>query len=375
MRKLFQTLGLITIILLAFASCQNQNNKTGDQFTVNMNIKNLKQDSKVIMQRHVDGRWIKKDSVILKNGIGEFHGHVAGPTLYYLTLRKFNVYIPVWVENSNITVDADLQNMRHPVIKGSKSQDEFIAYLDSTKRFLDKEKMLGIKYSQARIQKNEKMMNDLKDQYSQIEKDRSDYMLGYVKRHNKDVVSSYIVMSGSFGLNLDQLESATNSLDTTLSNNQYVKYLKKRVATLKRVAVGQPYVDFTLKDVAGKPLSLSSVVKTHKYTLVDFWASWCLPCRVENPNLVKAYNSFKSKGFTVFGVSFDKNHDKWTAAIKKDGLVWPQVSDLKFWGSAAGKLYGVQSIPHNVLIGPKGKIIAENLRGDALVNKLKELMK
>ena len=123
MRKLFQTLGLITIILLVFASCQNQNNKTGDQFTVNLNIKNLKQDSKVILQRHEYGKWIKKDSVILKNGIGKLHGHVVGPTLYYLTLKKFNVYIPVWIENSNITVDADLQNLRHPIIKGSKSQE------------------------------------------------------------------------------------------------------------------------------------------------------------------------------------------------------------------------------------------------------------
>jgi len=375
MRKLFQTLGLMTIILLVFASCQNQNNKTGSQFTVKLNIKNLKQDSKVVMQKREVGKWVKKDSVILKNGIGELRGRVVGPTLYYLIIKKFNVYLPVWVENSNITVDADLQDLRHPVIKGSKSQDRFNAYVDSTKRFLNQEQMLGVKYSQARVQKNEKMMNDLKDQYNQIEKDKTDYMLGYVKRHNKNVVSSYIAMSNSFGLSLDQLESATNSLDTNLANNQYVKYLKRRVATLKRVAVGQPYVDFTMNDVDGKPLSLSSVVKTHKYTLVDFWASWCLPCRIENPNIVKAYNAFKDKGFTVFGVSFDKDHSKWVEAIKKDGLVWSQVSDLKFWGSAAGKLYGVQSIPHNVLIGPNGKIIAENLKGDALQSKLKELMK
>ena len=375
MRKVLHTLGLITIVLLVFTSCQNQNNKTGGQFTVNMNIKNLKQDSKVVMQKREAGKWVKKDSVILKNGIGELKGHVVGPTLYYLTIKKFNMYLPVWVENSNITVDADLQNLRHPVIKGSKSQDEFNAYVDSTRRFLVQEQKLGIKYGQARVQRNKKMMNDLKDQYNQIEKDKTDYMLGYVKRHNKDVVSSYIAMSSSFGLSLNQLETATNSLDTSLANNQYVKYLKARVATLKRVAIGQPYVNFTLNDVAGKPLSLSSVVKTHKYILVDFWASWCLPCRIENPNIVKAYNEFKGKGFTVFGVSLDKNHKAWVTAIKKDGLVWPQVSDLKFWSSAAAKLYGVQSIPHNVLIGPKGKIIAENLRGDALENKLGELMK
>ncbi len=363
----------MTLVMLMFASCQN--NKTSQQFTVKMNIKNLKQDAKVIMQKREQGKWIKKDSIILKNGQGEFKGHVDGPALYYFTMKKFNAYLPVWVENSNITVDGDLKNLRHPIIKGSKSQTAFDAYADSTKKFTDKERLLGVKYSQARMKKDDKAMKDLEDQYNQIEKDRTDYMLGYVKRHNKSVVSPYIIMSNSYGLTLEQLEAATKSIDTSLNSNQNVKYLKKRVATLKRVAVGQPYVNFTLNDVNGKPLSLSSVVKTHKYTLVDFWASWCMPCRAENPNVVKAYNEFKDKGFTVFGVSFDKDHNKWVDAIKKDGLVWSQVSDLKFWSSAAGKLYGVQSIPHNVLIGPNGKIIAENLRGDALTSKLKTLLK
>ena len=120
-------------------------------------------------------------------------------------------------------------------------------------------------------------------------------------------------------------------------------------------------------------LPLSSVVNGD-YVLVDFWASWCGPCRAENPNVVEAYNKYHDKGFNVFGVSFDKDHDKWVEAIAKDNLTWPHVSDLKYWSCEAGKLYGVQSIPHNLLLDKDGIIIAKNLRGEDLQNKLAELL-
>ena len=140
-----------------------------------------------------------------------------------------------------------------------------------------------------------------------------------------------------------------------------------------QVAIGQTAPDFTLPDVNGKPFTLSSL--RGKYVLLDFWASWCGPCREENPNVVATYKEFKNKDFTVLGVSLDKEKNDWVSAIKSDGLEWKQVSDLKYWNNAAATLYSVESIPYNVLIDPAGKVIATSLRGSDLTNKLTEVLK
>lgn len=131
--------------------------------------------------------------------------------------------------------------------------------------------------------------------------------------------------------------------------------------------------DLTMPDVNGKPFSLSSL--RGKYVLVDFWASWCGPCREENPNVVAAYKKFSNKNFTILGVSLDKEKSAWLKAIKDDGLTWNHISDLKFWNSQAVALYNFDGIPYNVLIDPQGKIIAKELRGDDLQNKLAEVLK
>ena len=161
-------------------------------------------------------------------------------------------------------------------------------------------------------------------------------------------------------------------MDEKIKASHFGKVVKDVLDKSKTTAIGGAAPEFTLNDVNGKPVSLASF--KGKYTLVDFWASWCGPCRVENPTVVKAYNTYKSKGFEILGVSLDDKKENWEKAIAQDKLAWTQVSDLKGWRSDVAALYGVKAIPMNYLLDKDGKIIAKSLRGEELIKKLGEVL-
>jgi peroxiredoxin len=200
-------------------------------------------------------------------------------------------------------------------------------------------------------------------------------LLKYVKQ-NPASYASVGALSAWAGTKIDfaLVEPIYQKLSPTVRNTISGKELAKRIAQAHFTVVGAMAPIFTQNDPDGKPVSLTDF--RGKYVLLDFWASWCAPCRAENPNYVKAYKQYKDKGFTLLSVSLDRPDARaaWVAAIKTDGLEWPQVSDLKYWRNDVARLYDIRSVPSNFLIDPTGKVIAIDLRGEALQLKLKEIL-
>jgi len=361
---------LLVAILAVFASCTNPH--ANDNFNIQLTLTGADGDT-IFLKQRVEGEMVTFDSVAFVGDKAQVWGQVDMPEFFYLTFAKNRGYIPVFVEPGDNIITGDYADLKTVTYTGSKSQDDLTAFNKSTDQFDSQMQALGGQYGQARQLGDTAKMNAIEAEYMELDAQKTDFITQYAFDHPDQVLAAYIILGNSYQYELDVLDSLTNSFDASIAQSTYVKQLQDYVATLKRAAVGQPYIDFTMDDINGNPVALSSVIGKN-YVLVDFWASWCSPCRAENPNVVAAYNKYHDKGFDVYGVSFDKDHDGWINAIADDQLTWTHVSDLQYWNCAAGKLYGIQSIPQNILISPEGIIIEKNLRGEALQTKLQELL-
>lgn len=305
----------------------------------------------------------------IKAGELDIKGSIPEPGLYFLVVGNQPPQY-IFLENKSIKITGSKSDIKNLTVEGSQSHKDFLEF---NKVFNPLVANLNKTATQLQQQTNEKKREALMKEFDAINAEVNNQVDKFVSARRHSYVSPFVLfVTSQLNDNPSLLEQHYNMLDENIRNSKIGKSLAEFIAYNKVGAVGSNAMDFTQNDINGNPVALSSF--KGKYVLVDFWASWCRPCRAENPNVVKAFNKFKDKNFTILSVSLDQDKDSWTKAIEKDGLKWNHVSDLKYWSNAVAVQYHIQSIPQNFLIDPNGKIVAKDLRGPDLERKLCELL-
>lgn len=364
---------------------QEKKDKIEQSFTIEGSVAQLQKPAKVYLKmrsKHVS----ILDSAEVKEGKFVIAGTLEEPSIAYLVMkvqdstlqlenpgeRKRDV-LTVFIEKGTIHIDTQ-DSISKAIVTGSAANDDFLKLNSFLKDVTSRLNELQQQYRQLYMAKDEEGMKKLEPQFDELEATQKKIMGDYLKNNTGSPIALFVLgQYAGYEINPVEIEPIYNKLNKSLRSTPSGKEFARWLAVAKKTAVGQPGMDFAQPDADGKNVSLTAF--KGKYVLVDFWASWCGPCRAENPNVLKAYSKFKDKGFDVLAISIDEKKDKWLAAVQADNLPWTHVSDLKGWNNAAAELYGIRAIPQNVLINPEGMIVAKNLRGDALEKKLEEVLK
>jgi peroxiredoxin len=371
---------LVTTALIVF-SC----NKAGEnEYIITGTIKGV--DGKKVyleVQDDMTGAFKTLDTVVVEGGKFTMKGSAKEADINLIQIETVEGKIPFILENGDIEMDINKDSLSAVKVTGTYNNDELTAYRELVsaiqKKMMKFQKDNMAKMNQAQQKKDTATINALSKEYFKLQKDFAAQSEEYVKTHPKAFISLLLIES-FFQQMVEPAKITTyfNGLDKELKANKHGKKIKSQLDVINKpaapagVAVGSVAPDFSAPDPSGKMVSLKQSMG--KVTLIDFWASWCNPCRAENPNNVALYNEFHAKGLNIIGVSLDKDGTKWKEAIAKDKLAWPQISNLKYWDEPIRVTYGIESIPATFLLDANGTVVAKDLTGAALKAKVAELL-
>lgn len=355
------------LIVYSIISCAKP-----DKFVISGEIKG-KESGKISLMKFADGRWVVEDSASLNKGKFTLTGKVELPELRFVAMGPQEMVAQFFAENGSISIQAYADSLDKTVVKGSKSNEEFRIYQKELMDLTKEAQGMQQRYMTAQQSGDQDGMRKAQIDYEAMIQNLNVYAKNFIRDHKKSTVSPLVAMM-QFGqtITATEIDTLIAFLDPSVHPSIYVGELKKIADKKRTTEVGSLAPDFTLPTPDGGSFTLSST--RGKYVMIDFWAAWCQPCRHENPNVVALYAKYKDKGFDIVGVSLDREKEAWVKAIADDQLVWHQVSELKYWQSETAQKYGVTAIPCTYLLDKEGKIIAKNLRGEELANKLAELM-
>ena len=379
MKKLFSLLLMVSL----FVSC-NKTTKNSDNYIIDGTAKGVYNGIRVYLSSLDEaGNQVYQDTAIVVNEKFTFEGTVNKPSVWYLSANEVTGNFPIIIENSTFNIDLNKDDFQSTQVTGSKSNKALSDYNKGLKDMSDKRLNISKSQREALQKQDSQSVNKFEQEIIKLNEDRVNYPYTFINK-NKDNFFSLVLVETLLKNKTSDFKrviQSYNSLDDDIRSSDFgiiiygeIVKTKEMLEQTALLSEGGIAPNFTAPDPNGKMISLNDI--KGKVTIIDFWASWCGPCRRENPNVVSVYNKYHDKGLEIISVSLDKpgQKDKWLKAIEDDKLTWHHVSNLNYFNDPIAKLYNIQSIPSTFILDNEGKIVAKKLRGKALEDKVAELL-